>query len=58
MQLQSLLKDGIRNQELKGLIKFGASQYLLRQEDKEVSEFIFDKKTSGYKFIIQSALPK
>lgn len=50
IQLQSLLKDVIRYQEPTGLVKVGSPQYLLRQEDKEVGEFIIDKITSDYKF--------
>lgn len=50
IQLQSLLRDVIRHQENSGLVKVGSPQYLLREEDREVGEFIIDKITSDYKF--------
>lgn len=50
IQLQSLLRDVIRHQQNSGLVKVGSPQYLLREEDKEVGEFIIDKLTSDYKF--------
>jgi SpoVK/Ycf46/Vps4 family AAA+-type ATPase len=50
IQLQSLLKDVIRQQQNNGLVKVGSPQYLLREEDKEFGEFIIDKITSDYKF--------
>lgn len=50
IQLQSLLKDVIRQQEVPGLTKVGSPQYFLKQDDREVNEFIIDKITSDYKF--------
>jgi AAA+ superfamily predicted ATPase len=50
LQLQSLLKDALRHQESSGLVKVGSPKYFLREEDKEISEFIIDKLTSDYNF--------
>lgn len=50
LQLQSLLKDAIRQQQTSGLLKVGSSKHILREEDREVSEFIIEKLTSDYHF--------
>ena len=50
LQLQSLLKDAIRQQQSAGLFKVGSTQHSLREEDREVSEFIIEKLTSEYDF--------
>jgi AAA+ superfamily predicted ATPase len=50
LQLQSLLKDSIRNQQVSGLAKVGSAKHVLREEDREVSEFILEKITSDYHF--------
>lgn len=50
LQLQSLLKDSIRQQQLSGLTQLGSTKHVLRQEDHEVSEFIIEKITSDYRF--------
>jgi AAA+ superfamily predicted ATPase len=50
LQLQSLLKDSIRQQQVSGLTKVGSIQHSLKEEDREVSEFIIEKVTSDYKF--------
>lgn len=50
IQLQSLLKEAIRAHENTGITKVGSPKYLLREEDKEVGEFIIDKVTSEYRF--------
>lgn len=50
LQLQSLLKDSIRSQQVSGLAKVGSTKHILREEDKEVNEFILEKITSDYHF--------
>lgn len=50
LQLQSLLKDAIRQQQSTGLLKVGSPKHFLREEDREVSEFIIEKLTSDYRF--------
>jgi AAA+ superfamily predicted ATPase len=50
LQLQSLLKDSIRNQQVSGLAKVGSAKHVIREEDREVSEFILEKITSDYQF--------
>jgi SpoVK/Ycf46/Vps4 family AAA+-type ATPase len=50
LQLQSLLKDSIRQQQTSGLLKVGSPKHILREEDREVSEFIIEKLTSDYGF--------
>lgn len=50
LQLQSILKDTIRNQQVNGLSKVGSAKHVLREEDKEVNEFIIEKVTSDYQF--------
>lgn len=50
LQLQSLLKDSIRQNETSGLVKVGSPKHYLREEDRETSEFILEKLTSDYSF--------
>lgn len=50
LQLQSLLKDTIRNQQVNGLTTVGSAKHILREEDREVNEFIIEKITSDYRF--------
>lgn len=50
LQLQSLLKDAIRQQQTSGLLTVGSAKHILREEDREVSEFIIEKLTSDYNF--------
>ncbi len=50
LQLQSLLKDTIRQQQVSGLVKVGSAKHILQEEDKEVNEFIIEKITSDYHF--------
>jgi SpoVK/Ycf46/Vps4 family AAA+-type ATPase len=50
LQLQSILKDSIRQQQTNGLLKVGSPQHYQREEDREVSEFILEKLTSDYHF--------
>lgn len=48
LQLQSILKEGLRAQQTKGLAKVGSSKYFLQEEDREISELIIEKLTSDY----------
>ncbi len=50
LQLQSLLKDAIRQQQASGMVKTGSPKHLLREDDREVSDFIIEKITSDYDF--------
>lgn len=50
IQLQSLVKDALREHATKGMTKVGSPKYLLREEDREVGDLIIDKVTSEYKF--------
>jgi AAA+ superfamily predicted ATPase len=50
LQLQSILKDTIRQQQTNGLTKVGSENYLQRAEDREVNELILEKLTSDYSF--------
>jgi AAA+ superfamily predicted ATPase len=50
IQLQSIVKEAIRVHANTGMTKVGSPKYLLREEEKEISEFIIDKITSEYKF--------
>ncbi|HEX8517886.1 MAG TPA: ATP-binding protein [Bacteroidia bacterium] len=50
LQLQSILKDTIRQQQVSTLSIVGSAKHILREEDKEVNEFIIEKITSDYRF--------
>jgi AAA+ superfamily predicted ATPase len=50
LQLQSLIKEGIRSQQTSGLVKVGSTKHLLREEDQEVNELVIEKLTSDYTF--------
>lgn len=50
LQLQSILKDTIRQQQTNGLTKVNSENYLQRAEDREVNELILEKLTSDYTF--------
>lgn len=50
LQLQSLLKEAIRNHQISGMTKVGSPQHIMREEDKEVNEFIIERVTSDYRF--------
>ncbi|MES2732974.1 MAG: ATP-binding protein [Bacteroidota bacterium] len=49
IQLQSILRDAIRQQQTSGLVKFGSMKHQIREEDREVNEFILEKLTSDYR---------
>ena len=50
LQLQSIFKDTIRQQQTSGLTKVCSETYLQRAEDREVNELILEKLTSDYTF--------
>ena len=50
LQLQSILKDSIRQQKTNSLTKVGSDTYFNRIEDKELNELILEKLTSDYTF--------
>lgn len=50
LQLQSILKESIRQQKSNSLTKVGSEDYFNRIEDKEVNELILEKLTSDYTF--------
>ncbi len=50
LQLQSILKEGLRSQQTKGLAKVGSQKYYLREDDRAINELIIEKLTSDYTF--------
>jgi AAA+ superfamily predicted ATPase len=50
LQLQSILKEGLRSQQNKGLTKVGSQKYFLREDDRAIGELIIEKLTSDYTF--------
>lgn len=48
IQLQSILKDSIRQQSSSGLTKVGSEKYFQRIDDKELQDLILEKITSDY----------
>lgn len=50
LQLQSILKDTIRQQHTTTLTKVGSDAYFNKLEDKETSDLILEKLTSDYTF--------
>lgn len=50
IQLQSILKDTLREQQTSGLTKVGSEKYYQRIEDREVGDLILEKLTSDYSF--------
>lgn len=50
LQLQSILKEGLRSQQNKGLLEVGSRKYFLREDDREINELIIEKLTSDYTF--------
>lgn len=49
IQLQSILRDSIRQQQTSGLSIVGSPKHILKEEDKEMSELILEKITSDYR---------
>jgi AAA+ superfamily predicted ATPase len=50
IQLQSILKESLKEQRFSGLIKVESNNYYDREDEKEIREFILDKVTSDYTF--------
>lgn len=48
LQLQSILKDAIKQKQPNGVIKLGNSRYVGRDESNEVNELVIEKLTSDY----------
>jgi SpoVK/Ycf46/Vps4 family AAA+-type ATPase len=48
LQLQSILKEGLKHQQTKGLAKVGSQKFLLKEEERIIDELIIDKLTSDY----------
>lgn len=49
IQLQSIIKDGVRRQELGTMSLYGSSKFKQLEEDKDIQELIIEKLTSDYK---------
>jgi len=58
IQLQSLLKDGLRKHQTNGLVKVGSENYFQKIEDREIGELILEKLTSDYGFENLVSTPK
>jgi SpoVK/Ycf46/Vps4 family AAA+-type ATPase len=50
LQLQSIVKEAIREQSGKGLVKVGTPRHILGEEHRALKELIIEKLTSDYKF--------
>lgn len=50
IQLQSVVKEAIRQQQTSGIFKVGGSRHTMREEDRELNELILEKVTSDYNF--------
>ncbi len=50
LQLQSILKEGLRAQQTKGLTTVGSKKYYLKEDDRILNELIIEKLTSDYSF--------
>jgi len=50
LQLQSILKDSLRNKQVSGMSLVDSPKHILREEDREVKDFILEKLTSDYDF--------
>jgi AAA+ superfamily predicted ATPase len=50
IQLQSILKDSIRLQQSKGLVKVGSPVHFQRLDERETDDLILEKITSDYTF--------
>ena len=48
LQLQSILKEGLKHQQTKGLAKVGSQKFLLKEEERIIEELVIDKLTSDY----------
>ena len=50
LQLQSILKEGLRHQQTKGLARVGSQKFLLKEEDRIIDDLVIEKLTSEYTF--------
>lgn len=50
LQLQSIVREAIREQQGKGLVRVGTPRHLLREENRELKDLIIEKLTSDYRF--------
>lgn len=50
LQLQSILKEGLRAQQTKGLAAVGSKKFYLKEDDRVLNELIIEKLTSDYSF--------
>lgn len=50
LQLQSILKESLREQKFSGLMKVESNNYFDREDEREIKEFILEKITSDYSF--------
>jgi SpoVK/Ycf46/Vps4 family AAA+-type ATPase len=50
IQLQSILKESLKEQKFSGLIKVESNNYFDREDERTVREFILDKISSDYNF--------
>jgi AAA+ superfamily predicted ATPase len=50
LQLQSILKDALRQTKTSSLTKVGSDAFYQKVEDREISDFILEKVTSDYSF--------
>jgi SpoVK/Ycf46/Vps4 family AAA+-type ATPase len=50
LQLQSILKESLREQKFSGLVKVESNNYYDREDEREIREFILEKVTSDYSF--------
>jgi SpoVK/Ycf46/Vps4 family AAA+-type ATPase len=48
LQLQSILKEGLKNQQTKGLSKVGSKKFYLKEEERIIDDLVIDKLTSDY----------
>jgi SpoVK/Ycf46/Vps4 family AAA+-type ATPase len=48
LQFQSILKEGLKHQQTKGLAKVGSQKFLLKEEERIIEELVIDKLTSDY----------
>jgi AAA+ superfamily predicted ATPase len=50
LQLQSILKEGLKLQKATGITKLGSESYLVNKENQEFNDLIIEKLTSDYNF--------
>ena len=50
LQLQSILKESLKEQKFSGLVKIESNNYYDREDERDIREFILDKITSDYSF--------